>query len=367
MCVAASDDAPPAHRPPFDFSASLPAFLDSAPDAMVIVGPDGRIQLINRQAQTLFGYLPAELVGEPVEVLIPLRYRRAHPGFRDGYAGEPRIRPMGTGRDLHALRKDGTEFPAEISLGPIATAGGVFVTAAVRDLTERLRLAEESRAARRAIEVADELKASLREREILLQEVHHRVKNNLQVISSLINMQRRKVDDEAARLALLECQTRVQAIGLIHEQLYMYADYARVPFSVYVQGLVANLAEALGTPARVRVNLHVEPVALAVDKAIPCGLIVNELVTNAFKHAFPGDRAGAISVYLQALDDRRLELSVADDGVGMSAASGATAGRGRGSLGMQLVHTLVAQLGGTLTTGSGAGTVHTVHFSPEVS
>ena len=119
-------------------------------------------------------------------------------------------------------------------------------------------------------------------------------------------MQRRKVSDEAARAALVECQTRVQAIGLIHEQLYMYADYARVPFSVYVQGLVANLAEALGTPARVRVELHVEPVALAVDKASPCGLIVNELVTNAFKHAFPGERAGVISVYLHALDYHRL-------------------------------------------------------------
>ncbi|MEZ5283272.1 MAG: sensor histidine kinase, partial [Vicinamibacterales bacterium] len=231
-----------------------------------------------------------------------------------------------------------------------------------RDLTERLRLAEESRAARRAIEIADELKASLREREILLQEVHHRVKNNLQVISSLINMQRRKVADESARLALLECQTRVQAIALIPEQLYMYADYARVPFTSYAQGLVANLSEALGSPGRVRVDLQVEPVSLAVDKAIPCGLIMNELVTNAFKHAFPGDRMGVIRVQLRALDQPGFELTVADDGVGM--ADGAAAS---GALGMQLVLTLVAQLGGTLTRAAGPGTAHTVRFAPEAA
>lgn len=114
-------------------------FLDAAPDAMVIVGPDGRIQLINLQAERLFGYTRAELLGQPVEVLIPERYRNAHPGRRDGYFSRPQPRPMGAGLALHALRKDGTEFPAEISLAPVETEQGTLVTAAIRDVTDRMR------------------------------------------------------------------------------------------------------------------------------------------------------------------------------------------------------------------------------------
>jgi PAS domain S-box-containing protein len=108
--------------------ASLPAFLEAAPDAMVIVSQDGRILLINGQAERLFGYQRAELVGQPVEVLVPSRYREKHPAHRTGYFAGPRLRPMGAGVDLFGVRKDGTEFPAEISLGPVETAQGVLVT-----------------------------------------------------------------------------------------------------------------------------------------------------------------------------------------------------------------------------------------------
>jgi PAS domain S-box-containing protein len=119
--------------------SSFPAFLEAAPDAMVIVGPDGRILLVNGQAESLFGYDRTELVGRPVEILVPARYRDAHPAHRAGYFAGPRLRPMGAGVDLHGVRKDGSEFPAEISLGPVETAQGVLVTAAIRDLTERKR------------------------------------------------------------------------------------------------------------------------------------------------------------------------------------------------------------------------------------
>lgn len=341
-----------------DLAASLPALLDAAPDAMVIVGADGGIRLANRQVRVLFGYAPSELIGQPVEVLIPERYRGSHEFHRKTYGAEPRTRPMGTGRDLWALRKDGTEFPAEISLGPIVTTQGLLVTAAIRDLTERLRHEADKREARRAIEIADALRANLKERETLLQEVHHRVKNNLQVISSLINIQRRAVADPTARAALTECQTRVQAIGLVHEQLYRFADYARVPFSTYVDSLASTIARAIGAE-HITVALDIAVTLLPVDTAIPCGLIINELLTNAFKHAFPDGRAGGIRVGLHQAADGFCELTVADDGVGLPAD-----GTGN-SLGMHLVETLVAQLGGTLSSTSTRGTRHLVCFPVE--
>lgn len=120
--------------------ANFPAFLEAAPDAMVIVGQDGRILLINGQAEVLFGYKRTELVGQPVEVLVPSRYRERHPAHRTGYFAGPRPRPMGAGVDLYGVRKDGTEFPAEISLGPVETAQGVLVTAAIRDVSERKKV-----------------------------------------------------------------------------------------------------------------------------------------------------------------------------------------------------------------------------------
>jgi two-component system, sensor kinase len=140
---------------------------------------------------------------------------------------------------------------------------------------------------------------SLREKEVLLKEIHHRVKNNLQLISSLINMQMRRLQDVSSKEALEECQNRVLAIALIHEMLYQSKDYARVPFSDYARSLAANIFQAIGvSPENLKLNIDFESISLAVDKAIPCGLILNELITNALKHAFPNERRGTIRVGL---------------------------------------------------------------------
>src|SRR4051812_29139528 len=125
---------------------TLQRFLEAAPDAMVIVGQDGRIELVNGQAERLFGYPSTELVGQTVEALVPSRYRAKHPERRAGYFSSPRQRPMGAGAELHGVRKDGTEFPAEISLSPIETPRGKLVMAAVRDVTDRKTAEEKFRA-----------------------------------------------------------------------------------------------------------------------------------------------------------------------------------------------------------------------------
>jgi len=158
---------------------------------------------------------------------------------------------------------------------------------------------------------SQEVGASLREKEILLQEVHHRVKNNLQVISSLISLQLRPIKDVVSRDALQACQARVQAISLIHAMLYQSKDYANVPFSEYARTLAGNILSTLGTvPGNISLDLAIDNVALPVDKAIPCGLILNELITNSLKHGFPNGRRGAIRVDLGKVAKGQLQLSV---------------------------------------------------------
>ncbi len=201
-----------------------------------------------------------------------------------------------------------------------------------------------------------ELSATLREREVLLQEIHHRVKNNLQVISSLINMQVRRLEDEASREALVECQSRVYTIALIHETLYESHDYCEMPFSDYVRSLASSVFHLAGSPSSISLQLELAPVSLPVDRAIPCGLILNELIVNALKHAFPDGRRGTIRVELRDLGASRVALCVCDDGIGVrDAPSG-------GELGLQLVHTLAQQIHADLSVKHAAGTAVELEF-----
>jgi two-component sensor histidine kinase/integral membrane sensor domain MASE1 len=233
----------------------------------------------------------------------------------------------------------------------------------VGDVTLAQRSAEEGE--RRSQELEErvrtrtaELSATLAEREVLLQEIHHRVKNNLQVISSLINMQMRHLEGRASRDALSECQARVHTIALIHEILYESRDYSEMPFSDYVRGLANSILQLSGSPAHVSLELALEPLSLPVDKAIPCGLILNELIVNALKHAFPADRPGKIRVELHSREAHRVALVVRDDGIGVAEPSNAD----KGELGMQLVRTLAQQIGADLSVKHAAGTSVELEF-----
>jgi PAS domain S-box-containing protein len=320
--------------------------IEAAPTGMIMVDRQGCIVMVNVQTEKLFGYDREELVGQPVEMLVPQRFRERHPGFRSGFFNAPHTRPMGAGRDLFGLRKDLTEVPIEIGLNPLQTSDGDFVLSSIVDITERKR--------------------SEREREVLLQEIHHRVKNNLQVISSLINMQLRQMRQTRApnnQEALEECQARVQAIALIHEMLYQSKDYLRVPFSEYVRRLAGGVFNAAGVGQNaISLELDVENVALHVDKAIPCGLILNELISNSLKHAFPHNRQGAIHVALRRVGDGRLCLEVKDNGVGIPAGLDVLKSK---SLGMQLVCDLAAQFKAALEVSGQDGALFKLTFSPE--
>jgi len=345
--------------------------IEAAPTGMLMMNREGVIVLVNVQVEKLFGYPREELLGQRIELLVPERYRQRHPNFREGFFASPKARAMGGGRELFGLRKNGTEVPIEIGLNPLETPEGNFVLSSVVDITERKRADKEREdllgqlrtlnadLERRVVERTAQLSATLREREVLLQEIHHRVKNNLQVISSLINMQVRQLEDTSSRDALEECQTRVQAIALIHEKLYQSKDYSRVPFSEYAKSLASNIFAATGvSPAAVSLQLAMEDVSLGVDKAIPCGLILNELITNSLKHAFPPPARGTVRVELRA-ENGLITFSVSDDGVGMSEKFDL---KDSSSLGLSLVYTLVEQLEGQVEILREAGTTFRVRF-----
>lgn len=197
----------------------------------------------------------------------------------------------------------------------------------------------------RRVEV-ERLERSLREKEALLKEIHHRVKNNLQVISSLLSLQSSHLSDPAVVALFTESQGRVRSMAMIHEGLYRSGDLARIDFAEYARELAHNLRASLGLEAAgVRLLTDLEPILLGIDAAVPCGLILNELVTNCFKHAFVGRTAGTVAVSLCREAPGRARLRVADDGVGCAAGfePGAT-----GTLGLRLVRTLSQQIEGEL-------------------
>ncbi len=313
----------------------LRQIFDASPSAMVLVAGDGVVRLANVQACRLFGYAPDGLVGRSVEQLVPERFRAEPPAHRRGYFVDPVVRAMGAGRDLFGLRRDGSEVPIEIGLNPIRTPEGTFVLAAIVDITPRQRSEEM-------------LRGSLREKETLLREIHHRVKNNMQVVSSLLNLQSHDVADERHRALFAECQTRVRTMALIHEKLYSAGNLASLDVGDYVRELVPMLARSyLPNRSDVRVHVHADPLMLDVQVAIPVGLIVHELVTNALKHAFAGRDGGNLHVRLVAVDERLVCLEVADDGRGLPAGVDVAAGGARG-LGFRMITSLVRQIDGVL-------------------
>ncbi len=205
------------------------------------------------------------------------------------------------------------------------------------------------------------LRDSLAEKEVLLSEVHHRVKNNLQVITSLLNLQARRAESEGMRELLRESRNRVLSMALTHEQLYRSQDLARVDFRRYLRELCSGLFRSYGTdPRRIELQLAVDDVALAIDQAIPCGLIVNELVSNCLKHAFPKGAQGRIRVGLSAAAGDRLALVVADNGVGLPPDMDPARAK---SLGLRLVTSLAEQLGGGADINTEDGASFRVIFS----
>jgi PAS domain S-box-containing protein len=177
--------------------------IELAPDAILVVDPDGRIARTNLRMRQMLGYDSEELLGQSVELLMPERFRAGHHGSLRGYFMAPKARFMGEGRDLFACSKDGGEVAVEIGLAPLETAQGRMVLANIVDISERLR-------------AKAEIEAALKEKILLLNEIHHRVKNNLQIVASLLSLQAGRVSDPAFSALIAESEGRVRAMALMH-------------------------------------------------------------------------------------------------------------------------------------------------------
>ena len=204
------------------------------------------------------------------------------------------------------------------------------------------------------------IRASLNEKEALLNEVHHRVKNNLQAVCSLLHLQSRDVHNDEVRRTLQESRNRVRAMALVHEKLYRSGNLARVDFAEYIRSLTSSLVRSFGVdPNAVRLHVDIDEVFLGIDYAVPCGLIVNELACNALKHAFPEGSLGDVRIGCHKID-HKVVLQISDNGVGLPADLDL---REDSPLGLQLVRTLVEQLGGSIEVSSSAGTDFRIVFS----
>lgn len=303
--------------------------FESIPDAVLVVDTQGSIRHANRQAHLMFGYDDGALPSQPIERLIPQRFARGHSAHRDRYLTGAQVRPMGQGLDLRAIRSDGREFDVDVMLSPMETGKGPIVLCVVRDISARRD--DERR-----------LRESLREKETLLKEIHHRVKNNLAVISSLLYLQSRRTDDAETANVLEESQRRVRSMALVHETLYRSGSLAAVEFSEYARTLCHEIRSSYMAPSQtIEVAIDTVPVHMPVDIAVPCALILNELLVNAFKHAFPADRrsSGTIRLSISAPDDAHTAILLEDDGVGA-----VPTGPQAPSLGVTLITSLCRQI-----------------------
>ncbi len=314
----------------------------------VVYSYDSRciVQTMSPSVTRHLGIKPEEAIGKSILELgvLPPEYLEKAAGEAAKVLAGERIEDT-----LYELvGRDGTRKIAEISSSPIYAGNNVIAAVNVaRDITERVRTEEK-------------LRASLAEKEILLKEIHHRVKNNLQIIVSLLSLQSNATDNPLAIAQFRESQNRVRSMALIHERLYRSQDLAQIDFGTYLRDLAGYLMQSYKEQsAGVKLTVETDDIHLDIDTAIPCGLLAVEMVSNALKHAFPNGRIGAISVDMRLFNDTCYRLSVCDDGVGFPAHVDF---RDTTSLGLQLVNSLTHQLGGAVEMELAQGTKFVIQF-----
>jgi PAS domain S-box-containing protein len=306
--------------------------IEETPAIVCGISPTGITRFINGSASRITGYKADELIGKNWHVIFypGELYGQVDKFFEDYNKGDVKD------YEMNLLTKNGelktiswhsiSKFNEQNELEELIGFG--------YNITER-KLAEEK------------ILNSLKEKELLIKEIHHRVKNNLQVISSIFYLQSEKVNDSILHGIINECRNRVNSMALIHENFYQSEDLTKIDFKEYLGDLVNNLEVSIGheNSSLIKIHLHVDSILLSVDTAIPCGLLINELVSNCFKHAFPHGRQGNIWIEMRKESEQNFKLMIKDDGIGLPDNFDF---KNTKNLGMEIVTTLTEQLEGDI-------------------
>ncbi|MCX9013111.1 MAG: PAS domain S-box protein [Candidatus Methanoperedens sp.] len=315
-------------------------------DTLVVATPDGTIQKVNKAICDLLGYRSEELIGRPVDILFSDEALQPESSWLDELLKKGSIINI----EKTYLTKDGRKIPVLFSVSTMCDDEGniLGIVCVAKDVTER-KLAE------------DKIKGSLQEKEMLLREIHHRVKNNMAIVSGLLAHQSQYTKDKNVIDMFTESQNRILAMSLVHEKLYQSNDLAKIDFNEYFCDMVADLIQSYEVDAgKITLKMNIENIPLDIDFAIPCGLITNELVTNSLKYAFPAGTQGEIKIAFRSIDENMLELVVSDNGIGIPKDLDF---RKTESLGLHLVTTLAEnQLHGEINLNRSKGTEFQIKF-----
>jgi PAS domain S-box-containing protein len=316
--------------------------IASSISGIVLVDLDGAITYVNQTYLDMFAYNNVEeAVGQRIVEVA------ADKEIAQMLLTAIQARGWWTG-ELRAPLRDGTTIDILLSASLVRDEEGVpiAIMGSVIDITERKRAEEQ-------------IKAALQEKEVLVREVHHRVKNNIQAIASMLRLQYSQIEDEKYAALLREGENRVHSMGLVHEMLFQAGELARIDFNGYLTQLVNRLFSSYGIRrGQIVPRIYVEDISLGLDAAIPCGLLVNELVSNSLKHAFPGGRRGEVTVSLRPIGDS-FELTVGDNGLGLPQEVDF---RNTRTLGLTLVMSWVKQLQAEIELDRTAGTRFQIKF-----
>ena len=328
--------------------------LESSAEGIYGIDRQGCITFINPAGVALLGYGSSlELLNKNADELIHHRQADASPFHENQCRILATLTEGSTFRcDNDCFRKkDGTAFPVAYCSSPLVRNGAIDgAVISFEDISERM-------------EMLNRITGSLREKETLLKEIHHRVKNNLQIVASLLNMQTRYIKDEKVLDAIKESQNRVRAMALVHERLYQSSNLSRIDIGDYARFLMTNLFRFYGAGTRtLAYSVDMNDVVVDINTAIPLGLIFNELISNSLKYAFPDDRPGTLVIEGRRQPDGSRTIRIRDNGIGMPEGFD---WKNASSLGLRLVVSLIEQVQGRIDLKPGEGTTWEITIPPE--
>lgn len=333
--------------------------VEQSNEGLALCNEQGIIIQWNHALEIMSGIKHSEAIGRPMwniayhmaplNLQTPENYERLKKGyfkvFKTGEIEQPHQR-----QGQKIILPDGTQRFLEIGVSAIKTGKGFIVSSIVTDITERKKAEEQ-------------LKKSLKEKDLLIKEIHHRVKNNLQIISSLLELQETYVkEDNTAVNVLHESQNRVLSMAMIHEMLYQSKDLNHINFSDYIRNLVSNLLTSYTVKTNITPLINVDKTFLNIETSIPLGLIISELISNSLKYAFPDDKTGELSISLKS-DNKEYKLIISDNGIGFP--EDIDIRNVESTLGLRLVNSLVKQIDGTIKLDRSQGTKYTIKFKEQ--